>query len=67
MGLLLVAICSQVGHWMPAIVNSMIVSLGLAHRPSIRLGRFHQGAEIRRHRHCCDRDNAVLDDAASRM
>lgn len=28
--LLLVAMCSQVGHWMPAIVNSMIVSLALA-------------------------------------
>jgi hypothetical protein len=28
--LLLIAMCSPVGHWMPAIVNSIIVSLALA-------------------------------------
>jgi hypothetical protein len=32
--LLLVALCSRVGHWMPVAINSMIVSLGLALIPA---------------------------------
>lgn len=30
LALLLVALSSQMGHWMPVAINSMIVSLGLA-------------------------------------